>query len=857
MGAIREEASRAGGVDPSQVEVGEGAPAAVACGPGRRTFVEAGCLLVAQASIGVAIIVSYKSPMGAAVTHLSGAAQGGWAGVLWLSWATALGAVLLWLLLRRGSKAGRRGGKQGGFLNEYVAAAGQLVSTLASRPAEDEESGAGSPSQTREHSKLVAGVAASTYCLFLGTGVLAAHITINWAILVCLLVLPPAFTLWAIFASRWESRGALAPQVAFCKAYCAEVGGACPQSALLCCSDLPAAALADTPWPAILLVIVNALICIPLHYNYTIMYLCLWLLGIMAIHACCILWRTTVEMTTPLGGLVLCAQVPVAVWAVVSAVTGGQSLGTASIIMLFFAGAAVQLLTLSIAVYYDYVQLEMNKPEPIAAAGEGELTLAARARAALLRAASFADPTLVLAKVSFLASEACALVTAAIFASYFNLYLGIAAVICLALSLLAGAALLAEGPQRAARLLRNKRSELACFSVLFLACCGLFGAIADSGTTRKYLWVSLSWLSVASLFLGAGIETGLLAEKTCDPLSFFPVFALMADDRGVKDISQRAGGVVVFFAMAALWGVWSSVVVSPSDIGVIIYVTSLLAALLYVKLQRVAANLAMQSLSLGGSGGGAVLVAACKDALLALGGAADPGRTELTALDLVDAVRAASGARDRAVRSMWAALREGAAAGTLLYPVPFYVPLRRALRRCISKGAEAEAEEAPEALLDRCRAVDAEAALAWDKCAALRAFYARFRLTALRMSRARHRAKYAEIVDFLHRRSVTDKLMGDAAEEVTVADLEHMAPLRLAAVLRSFAAYEDALMQRRAAADAEDVKAKAAEQRRLEEQRRAAAAALVAQRAEEQLRKEAEAAREAARKAIAEAEERR
>ena len=119
---------------------------------------------------------------------------------------------------------------------------------------------------------------------------------------------------------------------------------------------------------------------------------------------------------------------------------------------------------------------------------------------------------------------------------------------------------------------------------LLIIVCGFAGATMNPDDSFWY--ASFGWLSLAALCLYMGLWEDFRGNRKSYHSNFYPVYeANYTSYRSevLTDVSIKASFVIMFFVMIVLWSMWCSVVVEPSDFGVIIYVMAFATMALYLK----------------------------------------------------------------------------------------------------------------------------------------------------------------------------------------------------------------------------------------------------------------------------------
>ena len=116
---------------------------------------------------------------------------------------------------------------------------------------------------------------------------------------------------------------------------------------------------------------------------------------------------------------------------------------------------------------------------------------------------------------------------------------------------------------------------------MFIAGCSIAGAVASP--VHTFWWLSVGWVCSAFLFLLYGAWTSYYGPRLAYHSSFFPVYKADPITWNVTDASLEASPVLLFTFFIGTWAVWGSIIVSPTEYGVVLYVVSFACASLYMK----------------------------------------------------------------------------------------------------------------------------------------------------------------------------------------------------------------------------------------------------------------------------------
>lgn len=115
---------------------------------------------------------------------------------------------------------------------------------------------------------------------------------------------------------------------------------------------------------------------------------------------------------------------------------------------------------------------------------------------------------------------------------------------------------------------------------LIILLSGLLGAIMypDNG----FLWISFGWLGMACGILAKGVYEERYGVRKSYSTAYFPVFKLDPVQH-VKEASFESSYVLMFIVMVLIWSLWASVMIQPSEIGIITFTIGCASVALYSK----------------------------------------------------------------------------------------------------------------------------------------------------------------------------------------------------------------------------------------------------------------------------------
>ncbi len=827
------------------------------------------CILI------VALIIAATTPNNLLVPRFSSATETEWAGLLWLAWATAMvmycthkiknlpvnkdGSISIVERLEAALESQKEFKVVGTALANIdldvkvtlnsstgVPTAGSnVVADAAAGTAVGHSRSASAPDLGNHYTLLTAYLKLLSCLMLVATSVMAACIQRLWVIIPTITIIPISVFIWMKFMAKWgkddNSFDKCLPFVSPCY-NCAQSTWERPTFSSL------GANMLSNPLFALVLLIVTCAICARMHYWYCVLYLCLWILAAALIHMAAMYWFSNVKLDYILLAIISASFIPTLIWALVAGLMQSSGIDKYGVIMLMMSATVFQLLVIIVVIYRDYLQMKAS----------ADATNNAKAKSFLYGLISLAFTCAVICASIFSVQVSaplgigfiCLIVAVAL---YFHLQLSennktiLSDVKVYLESVVArcGACISSNCPviQRASQgaggalsrllpLSGDKYTNYLVITGLFVTLCGLYGAIADSD--NAFWWSSLSWLSMATVFLLLGLQVEMLQyydklDRVYDTDVFVPVYCFDSSSNGkVSNVSFRSCGLIIFLAMLAAWGIWVSVIASPPDIGVVIYTISAVATLVYIKF-------------------GCGKTTLCINQLVATGGFTDEllldcGNTSIKAFSgttaLLDPSNAAKEASDPA--AVYTAIAEYAvqkqtalellnkevAAQCVSYLSP--VPLVGALLAwqngvVFDKLANETAVNAMHELYETFT----------DDFALLTEFYAYFRLTALSAARLHYRQHIAGLLAFIQSNSTL---------AVREKDLLNLNEVEMLAIMSGYNRYLKSKEAESEVSKKEEERIKE-QQRRIEEERRRVLEAELTKRrqAEEEERKRREA----------------
>ena len=592
-----------------------------------RPLVTLHCVLIA------ALIVAARRPNNLLVPRFSGALETEWAGLLWLASATVMtiycthkikkmpankdGSISIIERLEAAFDSQKELKVLGSTLANinldanitFNDATSSSVLTAGSNMVDASSTKGGtltvgrtqsSPDPGNHYVLVTAYLKLLSWLMIIATSVMAACIQRMWVIIPSIAIIPISVFIWLKFMAKWakddNSFDKCLPFISPCYN--------CAQSTWvpLSISSLGSNILSN-PLFALVLLVVTCAICTHMTYWYCVLYLCLWMIAAALIHMAAMYWFSNVKLDYILLTIISASFIPTLIWALVAGLMRSSTLDKYDVIMLMMSAVVFQLLVIIIVIYRDYFQMKASNDEQNIA-----------------RARTFLCGLITLAFT-------CAIICASIFSVIVSTPLGIG-LICLIIAIafyfylqlsdkkttvisnvkasidpilsrcgtcigdncpLMQQTVLATTTMfnRLLHLSSDKYTNYLMVTGLFVTLCGLYGAIADSN--NAFWWSSLSWLSMSCVFLFLGVQVEMLQffdkiDRVYDTDVFVPVYCNDSNGNGkVNNISLRSCGLIVFFAMVAIWGIWVSVIAIPSDIGIVIYTISAVSTLIYIK----------------------------------------------------------------------------------------------------------------------------------------------------------------------------------------------------------------------------------------------------------------------------------
>jgi hypothetical protein len=115
--------------------------------------------------------------------------------------------------------------------------------------------------------------------------------------------------------------------------------------------------------------------------------------------------------------------------------------------------------------------------------------------------------------------------------------------------------------------------------------CGVIIAIYPEYT----LWyLSMGWFALCLLALLQGVREEIMTAdlKVPTPHSYYPVYAIKHEGgrgKNVVDDSANSSSIFMFLAMLSVWSLWAAQMVEPEEMGILMFVLSVVAGAMYHK----------------------------------------------------------------------------------------------------------------------------------------------------------------------------------------------------------------------------------------------------------------------------------
>jgi hypothetical protein len=129
-------------------------------------------------------------------------------------------------------------------------------------------------------------------------------------------------------------------------------------------------------------------------------------------------------------------------------------------------------------------------------------------------------------------------------------------------------------------------SDLGWFSIVFSVVAILTGCIIFTIIYPGYVFWHLSagWFILAFLAFVRGVREGIMSPYLKTPTSpfYYPVYALKGEQ--VLDDSANSSYIFLSFVMMSVWALWAAEMISPEELGSLLFVLCIVACAIYLKL---------------------------------------------------------------------------------------------------------------------------------------------------------------------------------------------------------------------------------------------------------------------------------
>jgi hypothetical protein len=372
-----------------------------------------------------------------------------------------------------------------------------------------------------------------------------------------------------------------------------------------------------SPITSFVLVLITICSSFPFQHGTAVLYLCLWILAVLLTSCVCSLWRVQLSINVILIMLLFISLIPTLIWAILAGFTLGlgpykDELENFEVFLLVLISISLQLIVISSFIYYDFSQTNNTKPMSsnsndtnesniLISQTETEIDVNNNRSNSCFNEFfenlknSYSTFSLIIKNMDqnlkflyyllfsiFILSIVCSIVICV----YLSISVGIAFLFLL-FSISYAVILKLEAAVSINKVILTSYFKPKLYQnkliVFFILCTGIYGVISES--KYSFWWCTFSWVSLSVLFLIVGIisECNDLI-KVYNFNLLVPVYEkVKSESEIVSDVSFQAFGILIFFLMMAIWGIWLSFVTTPSDIGVIIFVNSLVCIGIFIK----------------------------------------------------------------------------------------------------------------------------------------------------------------------------------------------------------------------------------------------------------------------------------
>jgi len=127
-----------------------------------------------------------------------------------------------------------------------------------------------------------------------------------------------------------------------------------------------------------------------------------------------------------------------------------------------------------------------------------------------------------------------------------------------------------------------RQGDIIILMIFSILVAGVIGAVSHQ--SHAFWWASFSWLSLAFCALSYGLYDLMTSPPKVYSSMFYPVYSMNSACTSVEDVSLKSSFILVFLVMLTMWAVWCSIIIVPSESGVVLFVVTIVTAALYIRI---------------------------------------------------------------------------------------------------------------------------------------------------------------------------------------------------------------------------------------------------------------------------------